>query len=439
MSKSKVEIRVTNNTLLPFNLKWTNTSDEDDAEWKTLPQNIIKPKSTSRTMQFEVDQENAAAGFNYEDPLWTDFTCMIRMPNSSRRGSLQLSVYGDYNKQSKIKISSKTVSREGSNYYASFTVDPVLPRRPTDDELKKLTARYPNLVANSVLVTGEHTPLYNCIASSMNVTNAWINPPHLLQDFNKLYARAKTGGTGNRKAHHWHANENWIPTILKSSNAVIDGYQMANPKVNPREKMTHASSFQPLYQKHIESAGLWQSKLGDELRILHNRQGLDRSGSYGKIVVSFIKDPTNMLVAQELTNQVHQLQRLQPNTIFTQHASLTYHQLHSEVSEHIGKEFNEAFLNWEQDIAEQLSHSSDTRDYMNLKTFEKLVQLGESSIPLIINKLKNPKNHKALILYDAIQNRSDMRIEYTKGDFQVFEGEQSRAARSVKKWLLHLG
>ncbi|MDQ1700363.1 MAG: hypothetical protein QOG34_2226 [Frankiaceae bacterium] len=139
------------------------------------------------------------------------------------------------------------------------------PRRPTQIEWAQLTNWFPNLVANNVWITDNQTPVYNCIAYSLGVLNAWINPPQPLGPFQALY-------NGPPYNH---------PTVVANApNATIDGW--ATPQVGPViTTMTHGSR-----TSTSQPPPLWESKLGSSWRITHGRGELT-GATYGRVVTSF--------------------------------------------------------------------------------------------------------------------------------------------------------
>jgi len=137
-------------------------------------------------------------------------------------------------------------------------------RVPSDNEWGQLSAVFPGLNRANVFITDEPTPVYNCIAFSLGLTNVWINPPQPLSAFQALY--------NNPPYNH--------PTLpAASGSASIDGW--ATPAVGPTiTQMTHGS------RTSAAKPGLWESKLGQWFRITHGRAELTGT-SYGRIVTSF--------------------------------------------------------------------------------------------------------------------------------------------------------
>jgi hypothetical protein len=138
------------------------------------------------------------------------------------------------------------------------------PRVPTPAEWATLSGLFPGLVQANVWVTDDATPVYNCIAFSLGIVNMWINPPQPLATFQALY----NGAPYNH------------PTVVTGApGAQIDGW--GTPAVGPTNVMTHGSRVTT-----STKVGLWESKLGQYLRITHGRPELT-GAQYGRTVTSF--------------------------------------------------------------------------------------------------------------------------------------------------------
>ena len=132
------------------------------------------------------------------------------------------------------------------------------PRQPTQQEWDFLSQAFPNLTRNSVLVTDGATPVYNCIAWALGYTDRWINPPNPIHNFNALFLSASPRGYTHQ-----------LPAL--DGSATCDGFG------NSDLDMKHASR---------KDSNTWSSKLGPNIRITHNRQGLN-GALYGEILVSY--------------------------------------------------------------------------------------------------------------------------------------------------------
>ena len=136
-------------------------------------------------------------------------------------------------------------------------------RNPTTNEWNQLSSTFPGLTQANVSITAEPTAVYNCIAFSLGISNAWINPPQPLSSFQAMY----NGAPYNH------------PTVNTGGAAQIDGWAM--PAIGPSiANMTHGS------RVSAARPGLWESKLGRSFRITHGRAELT-GNVYGRTVTSF--------------------------------------------------------------------------------------------------------------------------------------------------------
>jgi hypothetical protein len=74
---------------------------------------------------------------------------------------------------------------------------------------------------------------------------------------------------------------------------------------------------------------------------------------------------------------------------------------------------------------------SGTDAVRDSEEFRALVSLGPAIIPLVIEKLLQPGEFFALQVYDALQNRPELRR-----DDLADRGEQQRARATARTWLL---
>ncbi len=132
------------------------------------------------------------------------------------------------------------------------------PRQPTGEEWAFLHQLFPSLDRTSVMVMDGASASYNCVAWALGYTDRWINPPSPIDRFNQLFL-------GQSPRYYTEK----LPAL--GENATCDGFGNSNAA------MTHASR---------RDSGTWSSKLGQELRITHNRLGLN-GNLYGEILVSY--------------------------------------------------------------------------------------------------------------------------------------------------------
>ena len=71
-----------------------------------------------------------------------------------------------------------------------MTAGVAMARQMTAPEKQRFKGYFPNLNVDQAVVTGEKSPVYNCLAWTLGVTTSWIWPGKTIQDFDKLYNAA---------------------------------------------------------------------------------------------------------------------------------------------------------------------------------------------------------------------------------------------------------
>lgn len=258
-------------------------------------------------------------------------------------------------------------------------------RRPTDAEWASLVHAFPNLVRNDVWITAEPTATYNCIAYSLLIYDQWINPLSPQTLFENQYA-----GYGYQ--------------VTGADAATIDGWGK-----NGGADMTHGSRVSTT----MPASGLWESKLGASFRITHGREQLD-SAVYGSILTHFdrqrpVSIPTVKITVREEQELAERARAVDPELF---------------------REFTDLLRAWKDTWSKleiQLSSASATR--ATGPAFDALVELGEPSVPLVMRELPTKDGFFLLPLLDRIMHDAVLDREHP------LESEQSRAARTVRRWL----
>jgi hypothetical protein len=266
-------------------------------------------------------------------------------------------------------------------------------RQPTPSEWTDLSGAFPKLQRQNVSVTDEATQVYNCIAWSMGYTDRWINPLSPLAAFEGQYHAEGFPVTG-------------APTAL------IDGWG-----ISPQD-MTHGS------RKSTEVAGLWSSKLGSSLRITHGRDEL-AGNMYGTILTHFGAKSITEPAGTEHT-EASMGAMLNPEESRAIEAQV------AEVDPALRDEFEQRFSAWKTTFRDHLV-SSDTRDYATGPEFEALASLGRPALPLIMQHLADEDGFFLLPLLDALPGQATAQLSHP------LDGEQSRAARTLRQWLSETG
>ena len=74
--------------------------------------------------------------------------------------------------------------------------------------------------------------------------------------------------------------------------------------------------------------------------------------------------------------------------------------------------------------------NSSTKSARTPAEFRALISLGPGILPLLVAKLANHDEFRALQAYDALQDRPELRV-----DPQGYPSEQERALETVRRWL----
>ena len=179
---------------------------------------------------------------------------------------------------------------------------------------------------------------------------------------------------------------------------------------------------------------LWDSKLGQYLRITHDRQGLNGS-LYGYVQMSFDKttynwgepwgEPSNYTIGNI------------PSTPLSEKEKNIVQHKAEKVSPKTTKRFYELLQQWENAIHTdtRMMLSSSTKTYRELPEYTALRNMGKEILPLVVKELMNPEKFPLLVLYDDLQDDATCVIKYSAKDKMRFEGEQNRAIRTIRKYI----
>lgn len=284
-------------------------------------------------------------------------------------------------------------------------------RALTQSEAAELESLFPYLDTSNVLVTDEATYVYNCIAYAMGITWKWINPRSNLYALEDQFVNAKNEG----------APYNFSVVNPYYINADVDGWG------NTVADMTHASV------RYDYSD--FESKLGASLRITHARTDLE-GGMYGSILTSFVQSYSknaDLSKLKELALEVDKnkvtISNQERNSIITDAKKVS--------QDSNTNNFESLFEAWKQEWKTNpiTLFSNNTNDAKKLKQYPELLAMGNYIIPLLLEKLLNEENFFALVLYDDLQQNSQLKITYNNKDNNCLEGEQNRAKRTIKLWL----
>lgn len=109
----------------------------------------------------------------------------------------------------------------------------------------------------------------------------------------------------------------------------------------------------------------------------------------------------------------------------------------SEIPTELANRFDTLFAKWMEaiDNNQTVAFSSDPTIVRTLPEFNELTELGSEILPLVVKKLLDPGNFFAIQVYEALQTRADLLVNFEgEDDDRVLEGEQARALRIAAHW-----
>ena len=275
-------------------------------------------------------------------------------------------------------------------------------RSMTPAEKQFAKSNWPNINPDGLIVTGEATDVYNCLAWTLGITNSWVwpwsRPPVSKQQFDVLY-----------RSHGFDpAAAGTIAAFGNSGN-----------------QMTHGA---------ISGAGhgpRWESKAGEWLRFQHGLGEME-GGNYGKTQGYYTKRPAAPAVQPAIRKP-----KGKPMKLSKDEAALLG-RLATGVDKTLAKQFDSAYQAWKADWANPavlLSSAPSDRRYSI--HYLRLLQMGPAILPLLMQKMQdNAGDFFALQAVDQLLPLSEI-VSYDLDDPAVLLGEQGRAQATVRRWLAY--
>lgn len=269
-------------------------------------------------------------------------------------------------------------------------------RKMTHAEMIEYSAVFPNLDVNSVVVTGEATSRYNCVAWTIGVTTRPEWPGLHLNDFDNFYGLRGYVRVSDGPIAVWGRDET---------------------------DMTHACISGPDHGPN------WESKLGDKLRIQHRLDEL-KSRLYGE-VIAFYNRRVRFAESAEVY-EVARTERERPVSIKRSQKDAIRHFV-EQVDNKTRSEFERKYSSWRNACqSPHISFMSNPYAVKETETFWDLVEMGEKIIPLVVEKMTEDWTSRVLPLYEELQPDTDLHFT---DQTSRFEGETIRAKRTVARWV----
>jgi hypothetical protein len=274
----------------------------------------------------------------------------------------------------------------------------------TPQEKAQFRSWFPNLNVDAAVVTGEATPVYNCISWTVGVTDRWLWPGTNIVNFDAFYR-----GFG----------------FTRAANGPIAAWGRSTTD------MTHGS---------VSGQGhgpRWESKCGQSLRIQHGLAELEGT-NYGRVLAFYtastgLRAPFAAILEQRSNERNMETMQLNDDD------RRELQHLVASVPEDLRQAYDTAFAAWKATwFSENLAIDSNPYSRAYGSEFDALVALGPDIIPLVVNSLAEDSNFIALTLYEAIQPDHRVIVQSKANDPEMLEGEQGRARKTVKAWLSNM-
>ena len=277
-------------------------------------------------------------------------------------------------------------------------------RSMTPAEKEQFRKLFSGMDVDRVVVTGEATPEYNCVAWTLGVTTTWMDPGSRLEDFNNYYmARGFVVGSQREyKVRVWRLSKPPYPLF-----------------------MIHASVYLP--------PGHAESKFGELLRAQHREGEL----SLEWIPVQYYSH--DICPSPQERELIEAVNSGRFSTLITDdHAGAVLAES-ARLSPVRREQFEEAFLAWKATWSlPHMALSASAQSVTHSVEFQQLVSMGPDIIASVVEKLLEPDNFFALQLYDRLQPARQLTVSVNPASDEVFEGEQGRARRTVQRFVASL-
>jgi hypothetical protein len=272
-------------------------------------------------------------------------------------------------------------------------------RALTAAEKQRFQGYFPNLDVDQVVVSGEASTVYNCIAWTVGLSDRWLWPGNTLAAFDTFYH-----GFG----------------FIQAGDGPIAAWGRS-----PSD-MTHGSVSGPGHGPR------WESKCGGDLRIQHGLGELVGS-TYGHVEAFYRKSGTIEAVYEEALEDAMKEKAVKSYASTSQRRQLK--EAREGAPAEVRAAFDQAFAAWKDTwFGGGLAINSNPNARAVGKEYDALIALGPAIIPLVVEALSDPENFFALQLYDAIQPNKHLLVQFAPGDERIVEGEQGRARRTLQAW-----
>jgi hypothetical protein len=276
-----------------------------------------------------------------------------------------------------------------------------LPRKLTTQEKIDFHNDFPLLDVDFTIVTDEPSGVYNCISWTVGVTNLWHWPGSSLSDFDNFYSQFGLQQKPKGTVAAWGFDEN---------------------------SMTHGCISGPTH------GPCWESKCGGWARIQHCLNELNGPDSnYGHVICYY--GSKRIYIPPFYPKYL--IRYLEEERRFSKEEINILKSLCREIPKEKIAEFDRKFpalkKSWNKG-----NFSSASDPYAKTKTAEyrELTGLGKDILPLLAMKMTDDANFLALPAFEQLAKDKKLIIRIDSADERILEGEQGRAYRTVKNYIV---
>lgn len=260
------------------------------------------------------------------------------------------------------------------------------------------------------MVSAEATRVYNCLAWSLGISNAWVWP--------------------------------WLPWDRKVTKAEFDALYKSHgfkPASGSGPIAAFGNALSDMTHGAISGAGhgpRWESKLGEQIRIQHGMSEME-GGSYGK-VQGFYDQASAAGLEQPGEGKMKPFSNRRRKRMALSKAQFDYiKQRAARLDDELRTRFDTCYAAWKRDWEHPtiaLSSNPAMRTYST--HFLDLVAMGPAILPLLMARLSDDEDDFfALQVVDRLLP-APMIVVYDLEDDAVLAGEQGRAAATVRRWVV---
>ncbi len=264
-----------------------------------------------------------------------------------------------------------------------------------------LATCFPNLLAQDTIKSGEANDYYNCASWAGGITNAWFSPPDwevegasLNNPWHALFSNQMFDNFFGNNPLRYYGAVTYINTAY-SNESKIDLYYID-------DEWEHASVKQNI--DNIMHGYSWESKLGDSIRIFHNRAGLtgDFYGTQGRYYRPMSRGDEGLSLEESLKRglTIYVIPELSTGEI-----EFLNNKLSDLIRNGKLRVFEELYKEWLDSIKsnEELRYKFNTTHFTRMDSFRKLISFVKESDPegyLAMGKYNERRDVYSQLLFD---------------------------------------